>query len=753
MTKKISGKYWITSISATVIITGIVLACAGDWGPEYGTSSFTPEVIVRDSTYSPFFYSNEYYYGIGHDDNHDHRFNETNLHEWSAWLGKDFPVKDVRFLLEKAPQATLDSAVNWATSAAAPTPAALRGRLYTDQRGNGKLRDFVAYLQLARTAEGFALNNASGSWDYERTKKKTVTTDAMPFDQRLFRRVNMADTFLQKRYWFQRVRNFFFNGAPRQAIDLFTQQEKQFTHDEIYYRTMAYAAGAWYKLKRFSQANYYYSLVYAACPALRTVAHYSFHPQEQTDWQATLALCTNTGEKATCWQMLGIFYGDESRSIEEIYKLDPRSTQLDLLLVRAVNIAEQGRDSAHLPLLKLVTRIAKEGKTARPWVWNMAAGYLQSMGRHYTEAIAWYDRTAATIPHDDQAQSQLRLLRLVNSLDMTTRLDARTENKLLPELVWLTSLTKNDRDASAYRSSDAGTFRSADAFQAMRNKLSQLYLKQNDPVRAECFITSTHFYADDKRVLALQDFLNRAGKTPYEQFLARLSHIQASDLYQYQAIKSAYAGNLEDAIAKLTLDTAGFNTVLPGNPFNARIQDCHDCDFEAPQKIKYTKGSFLKKLKEMKDKIAANQEVYTNAVLLGNAYYNMSHFGNARAFYEGAVIGAGASQPDYIDSIFRKMLTSMSTSTRYYQQALKAATNDEQRAKCQYLLAKCERNDWYMQTAANSYGYDHKGPDFLEWKGFAALRQYSSTQYYKEVLRECGYFNTYAKKHPTLYRP
>ena len=54
MTNIFLRKYWITLTSALTISTAVVLACAGDWGPEYGTSNFTPEIFV-DSAYSPFF--------------------------------------------------------------------------------------------------------------------------------------------------------------------------------------------------------------------------------------------------------------------------------------------------------------------------------------------------------------------------------------------------------------------------------------------------------------------------------------------------------------------------------------------------------------------------------------------------------------------------------------------------------------------------------------------------------------------------
>lgn len=85
----------------------------------------------------------------------------------------------------------------------------------------------------------------------------------------------------------------------------------------------------------------------------------------------------------------------------------------------------------------------------------------------------------------------------------------------------------------------------------------------------------------------------------------------------------------------------GAETELLGNPFNGKIKDCHDCDHAAAQSTTYNKVSFLQKMLEMRQKIDRNESVYNNALLLGNAYYNMTHHGNARVFYENKVIGYG----------------------------------------------------------------------------------------------------------------
>ena len=129
--------------------------------------------------------------------------------------------------------------------------------------------------------------------------------------------------------------------------------------------------------------------------------------------------------------------------------------------------------------------------------------------------------------------------------------------------------------------------------------------------------------------------------------------------------------------------------------------------------------------------------------MIGNAFYNASYFGSIRAFYHNRIIGEYGLG---IDPENQEVLLGMGNAKKYYLLAQKHATTDEQRAKMAYLLAKIERNEFYIQTyfsKPDNYGFGADYDDVLvkDWKGFQELRnKYRHTQYYKEVIRECGYF-------------
>ena len=290
----------------------------------------------------------------------------------------------------------------------------------------------------------------------------------------------------------------------------------------MYYRTLAYTAGAYKKLKNYSQANYCYSLVYNGCNELKTAAHYSFRPQEEKDWNATLALCRNNDEKATLWQMLGIFYADEQRAINEIYQLNPSSDKLDLLLGRAVNKYEQkfsykGDAPMYMvvdtlamnTLPALTAKIATAANTARPWIWQMATGYLNTLDEKYAPAAVWYTKAAKTIPATKAIQAQLRLLKLINTVGQAKRIDDKMEAAVLDDIEWLKNFDGKSIPELRYN----------DAFAWLKQKMAAKYLQQKEWVKAECFYSSNGFYTDNNKVEALKTFLGKNTKTAYEKIM------------------------------------------------------------------------------------------------------------------------------------------------------------------------------------------------------------------------------------------
>lgn len=65
----------------------------------------------------------------------------------------------------------------------------------------------------------------------------------------------------------------------------------------MYYRALSYVAGINYKQKKYAVSNYLYAQVFDKCPEMRIVTAYCFHPQNDADWNKSLAMAKTNKEK------------------------------------------------------------------------------------------------------------------------------------------------------------------------------------------------------------------------------------------------------------------------------------------------------------------------------------------------------------------------------------------------------------------------------------------------------------------------
>jgi hypothetical protein len=719
----------------------VVWACADDGGYDLSYSAFAPEYFVNKQ-YTPFFYEGytAYYGDYNYNDNNNTRYNEKVLTEWYDHFNRQFAKESLQFLMLKASAGAVDSIYrNYSgtlKSLAGQYPAIHTGTLTKSQ-----LSAFFTYLRLAKACENFTVNDQYSSWEKVRPQpvpEGLESTLLNAFDEE-------TDPFIKERLWFQLVRYYYFmeggETVNAQSLAIFNKYSGQFPKNLTYYRAMGYVAGYYYHRKNYALSNYLYSLCYDYAYEMKIPSKWSFHPQEEKDWKATLQMAKTANEKITLWHMLGMQY-DAGRAIKEIAAINPKSDKLDLLLSRVINIREaEGSEwgPAKSDSLKqsdvndkhLVEIIASKNNTAKPYFWNLAAGYLNFLDSNYTAAGKFYASAKKQLPAADRmVMAQYKLLDLMLYVKKLKGMDARAEAQLVEPLNWLADLRDN-KTKIAY-------FRFDKPLGECAGIIGKLYQQQKEPIKGICFNSAGNFYLDSGRVETLINLLNNPNKTSFERVAVRYYPYKVDDLYYHQATTLVYKEELDKAIIYLKKMKPRHLT-LPGNPFNSRLNDCHDCEHEAPQKQKFTPLSFVQTLQHIKTEMKAGKNVYRNALLLANAYYNITYYGNARLFYESNIISTGDAYPTFIDAKYRDKFTAMKLATRYYQYALKNAATGEQRARCTFMLSKCERNEYYN----NNYGSEipPAGKYFAELKN-----KYAGTAYYREVLHECGYFKYYINK-------
>lgn len=718
---------------------GIVWACADSGGDD--SSAFAPEYFVNKH-YSPFFYDgyNRYYESSDTSQIIDNntRYNKLVSGEWQKFLGTQLSPNQVDFLLFKAKPKQIDSVEKIVT-----------------KNLDGRGKTFFNYLPLVKDCESFTVN-PQDYW-YEKVPHKIPPAA-------LEKRINNAlatyhDQFIRERLWFQLVRYHYFQDTTgKKAIPTFYKYEKEFPHNLMYYRTLGYLAGAEYAEKKYALANYHYSLCYNYTWQMYIPSQWSFHPQNEADWNQTLKLAKTPEEKITLWHLLGID-NDPGRAIREIVKLNPKSEKLDLLLSRLINIAESSpvttpvnnaasgnhttpADALKQSLaddrdLRLIDSIGNLKQISKPYYWHMASGYLHYMHADYKTAKKYYTITKQELPpNNKEIAAQYKLLNILLTVNTISHINAQTEAQLVEPLTWLADVRDNKLKVRDLRFTNA--------LQWVTDTLGGMYRNQHDRIKANCFKTVPHIYTDSIAMDAIEKLMTKVNKTPFEKVMLRYYPIKLNQLYYQQALLVTYKENIKDAIKFMEKADSLNELYLPANPFNSRLNDCHDCEFAQTAKS-YSPLKFLRTIQTLKNNLQAGRDKYNSALLLGGAFYNITHFGNSRAFYQNDLTSY-SSQPQYYDSDYQEMFTSPQKAEKYYAIALQNASTIEQRAKCAFLLSKCERNQYYNEHEnTDSYEPDPDIPPAGKW--FKELKdKYSATDYYKEILKECGYFKVYAEK-------
>ncbi|MHC5354762.1 hypothetical protein ACYSNX_11425 [Myroides sp. LJL115] len=741
--------------------------CADGWWDYSDHSVLTPEAFA-DESYKPLFYAPYDKFYDYSSMNNVSMFTPGMLEDWKEYLKGLVPEKDIEECLLFTPSEQL----SFEDYFMGLTPKIEREWDYK----NKKVVGFLTFLNLAKKLE-FYSTQSYDYWDYDSYQAVLLDRDmAQAVERSYFDQVAInedLDDFLKNRLWFQVMKAYFYSENRYAVVDFFFATKDSQPKNELYYRALGYVGGAYYQVGDYQNSNRIFAEVFDQSPVLRQVALYNFKALPQKDIEGLAQTVDNSSTKAALWALYGYYTMDQTlEAMQKIYVVDPGSKHLDFLLTRWINLKEaevtqlNPKDFKNKKeYLKKVNTVLDKNKvdwiqkTAQstkqlhnPALWQIASGYLCILQGNNTRAAEFLNKAKTLEIKSPLVSQQIRLFEIINQVDQLQSISNQGPTGLLDDLQWL--LNDLNKDQVAQESS----FRYSFGQSWVRQKLADLYLKEDQRVLSEIVYPNLSFYDSLENTQAMEDFLSKGSFNAWEKILLENYPIYLQELYQQKAILLFYQDKLQESLAYMQKATSVTKKdyfgqdytyklkdyELLGNPFNGKIKDCNDCDHAAKQSVKYTKETFLQKMIEMQDKIAQNQEVYNNALLLGNAFYNTTYFGNARMFYHSRLF---AENSNYIEEQTQKYILNMDLAKKYYTLAFNNATNDEQKAKIAYLLAKIQRNEFYNQKyLRNNYFSMIYGDDtaFLAWQGFQDLYNlYRDTKYYQEVIKECGYFKTY----------
>jgi hypothetical protein len=685
-------------------------------------TSFAPEVI-RQPDAVPFFYRP--YSSFFVPDRTPADLTALNLREWDEFFQHKLPTQDWSDLLYRGALPRLDNLIFALQEKPGHLPGAGDAR-FMAYRDRESLVAALYYVGFAKRVEPFAMEGF-GEWDWSGERRPVDQTARDKAIATLIEAGSKALTaakipFLRQRYALQILRLHFYRPDPAAGVKFYQEHQSDWAGESsATWRAMGYGAGCLRQANRKADAAGLYAILFDRFPPMKVAALTSFRPKEEREWRDSLAQAGSVRQQTVLWQMVGILTGDP-RAMKEIYALDRRSDLLPLLLVREVNrievesrVAQDAPAKAPPALRSFIESVAKQGDVTEPFLWDLAAGHLRAMAGDSAAAKRLLLRAASRAPQDPVIQRQLRVSRLYATLQGMSKPVPADEPMLARELKWL------KQEAEKNHSTRLSTF-----LIWSKERLASLYLKHGNVLLSLCLADENHpLYKHPTQIERLIQFLRKPHKSAFEQFAAGSYARNESSLQELQALIALYAGDIPKAAALFEpLKTDALNA----DPFVIHIRDCHDCDAADPRHKTYSKTEFARRLdallRQAKAEPAKAPELYFE---IANGLYNITYYGNSRVMYDNAHFDR--TPPTY----------DCSHAKAYYRKAMELSKDRELAAKAAFMVAKCELN-----------AYITAHPDNLDYPGgtgFAALRDsYSDTGYYREAIRECGFFAKYLEK-------
>ena len=753
MTKKRWKIFLVFSISLVFIFLYLkkTSSCGYGWEGDYYYSIFD-ENIIHQPSLEPFLLSDYMYHPYTDSSFFDEK--EINLKEWQNYFGNNIEKNDIEKVLyptKKDDLLKLRNAI-W-----------MKNNIFLIDKwqnnslvkywGKNKFQNSLDYFIYAKEIEPLV-----EEYYWEIPKRDTALMLSLR-DEGIKKYSQVDDNFLKLRYAFQAIRLSRYTNDLKETINLYDELvQKLNTSSIVKYWALSLKAGALRKSGQLAAADYLFAYIFNNCPALRFLASSSLNVSFNDSLiNASLKLCMNNDEKAALLT-LSVFKGAASSldAMQQIYSLNSKSPYLELLLSREVKGVEReilpprdyyGNYKSYLveneyidkesnrKLTEFVKQVADNKDALHPYIWYLSAGYLMTLNNENHDAPTYYYYARKSWPENDSAGiKNIKLFTVTNDFLATSLFD---ESNLLKDLSWL----KNNNES---------------AFIFARQKLAMLYAQRGDMLRMHLLLGDNDFNYDltsspnEEPVDLLIRFLEKPGKTEYEKFLANIYKYNLKELYDIKG--TVFLGRHKFAEAVEAFDNGYGGKVLQADPFVVHINDCIDCDIRDKTSKEYTKKSFALRMLQL-DSLAKSDKKNSAQYyfLMANGLYNISLFGNcwdAVSYYKN------------FDAWFHQDLKDVelydcSEAQKYYLKGMNLSNDSELAAKCCFMASKCEQNSFYVDYAEGKIKiprddfWKNYGKAKLEYrKNFLIMRNnYSNTEFYKEALKECKYFNQFINNH------
>ncbi len=659
----------------------------------------------------------------------------------------------------------------------------------------------LEYLLFSKQAEATETAWSEGfeSWNSDANEMAVVKQKKLALLVIAKKRLStVKDDFLKKRYAYQLCRLSYQLQRPVDVIATYDRYFKKFNGNELMnvWSALFYAQSL-NATKKKAKANYYYSLVFDNCDSKKLRAHQLFNSDEAT-FTAGLKLAKTAHEKAVMWVMRVINNpGPVLNSLKTIYALDPKSSYMTFLLAREINKLEDwictpaftAYSPAVSPQWNFSQAMAKNMKTDLEYLGSFMDFVKQQqqqargeLHQYLTLALAHLclinDNTKEGLDYLNaiglSENSSIEIQKNIETAWVMAKTTDITDNVFKDQFVIychkLHRLAKSDNTINKTLYSlllgVAGEYEKRFDFATagLLTMKADQYKRRYDAAYAEDFsITSDDNYQKIRyfdKCAGIGDMdnlirlLSKTDKSDFEDYITEqplgsvnlYRDLQGTLAFRQNDFKTAYSifRKIDPSFWRISY---AYKDCLNEDPFVSKVL-CKNRNFS----YHFDKAKFVKRLLDLQDKTHKKTGVAENAILLGNAYFNCSYFGNSWMMVE---YGWSRAEPEYhspTDSLgyFSQFLAFKLPPVRvvsnplkddnYYNCKLAAhyfhlaaddpKASNEQRAYALLMLHECNYLPWVV---TNYSWYDDNKPKYpvgKELREFYA--HYADTKIYHD---------------------
>ncbi|WP_312362303.1 hypothetical protein [Sphingobacterium sp.] len=733
-----------------------------------------------------------------------------NAEAWVKHLGSAVKVSDVEQLMYKSNTETANLASNQQKSTWSNLPDSVRGNTFLKTLIDGKHEAERAYFIFTKKQEPIT-NIQHSYWDPDTRNFKEIIQFAELAEQQIAK--YPKNSFLYIRYAYQAARLYLFGHEYTNSMTTYEQYLQPVKgNDAILNWALSNYAGAVRKNGDGAKAAYLFSKLFTMSPERRILAYSNFHYITASDAEI-FQYAKNDADKFNINAIIGFGNsGRALKYLSECYQLDPANTINAVLLGREVNKIEAemnesfylNRDSytyysrnedkgdakKYLDSVRtFALQLYRDKKYVQPQLGLITAAYLSWINKENTLAKEYLSEIKES-ELNPKLVDQLQITRLLTQLTDWQNSKQLDEIKLTQTLTWLEEKAKLDgkNDTNEPRW-NYNAFEHSNYSLICRNILQNLvvkhYLNTQDTamaslaaVKADIFYnygfaqdsleenmqwSTMHFWENSltpKTLLKIRNLLTDNGQqqTLSKFLLKDIKHFNRD--YLTELLGTTYLRELDFQKAAKTL--AGLpkdhkemeiknwyseeQEDLKPNPFIVTINDY-------PKKYgkqSTTKLKYAERMARLENAIKTeknNQKKAEYYFQMATGIYQTSTYGNAWSMvsYEWSSIDNHAASTLH----WQRNYLQTKSAKEWYNKARSLSTDRDFKAKCTFMLAKCEQKDFVYTNESRWQYYDSplKNPFYrfaMQNKYFKELgAQYKDTPFFTIASRECTYLRDF----------